>query len=235
MYVLEYSKVCRLDQIVDKIILTSIFKSPGVIGGSWVLLELIPIPLPQGFLHWLLLPTRLLLLLLLLLLLQSCPTLCDPIDGSPPGSPIPGILQARTLEWVAISFSNAWKWKVKMKSLSHVWLFATPWTAAYHAPLSMGVSKQEYWSRVPLPSPAHKTTPYQCRQEPLIPKTEALLGKVPQPLTPVVSKRCWVQFQWGRRVFSVSMQQAVTWALPQTFPHPQPTPGPRETAPSASA
>ena len=53
--------------------------------------------------------------------LQSCSTLCDPIDGSPPGSAIPGILQARTLEWVAISFSNAWKWKVKVKSLSHVW------------------------------------------------------------------------------------------------------------------
>ena len=62
--------------------------------------------------------------------LQSCPTLCDPTDGSPPGSPIPGILQARTLEWVAISFSNAWKWEVKLKSLSRVWLLATPWTAA---------------------------------------------------------------------------------------------------------
>ena len=63
--------------------------------------------------------------------LQSCPILCDPIDGSPPGSPVPGILQARTLEWVAISFSNTWKWKVKVKLLSHVWLLATPWTAAY--------------------------------------------------------------------------------------------------------
>ena len=85
--------------------------------------------------------------------LQSCPTLCDPIDDSPPGSPIPGILQARTLEWVAISFSNAWKWKVKVKLLSHVWLLATPWTAAYQAPPSMGFSRQEYWSGVPLPSP----------------------------------------------------------------------------------
>ena len=83
--------------------------------------------------------------------LQSCPTLCDPIDGSPPGSPVPGILRARTLEWVAISFSNAWKWKVKVKSLSRVWLLATPWTAAYQAPLSMGFSRQEYWSGVPLP------------------------------------------------------------------------------------
>ena len=86
--------------------------------------------------------------------LQSCPTLCDPIDGSPSGSPVPGILQARTLEWVAISFSNAWKWKVKVKSLSRVWLLVTPWTAAYQAPLSMGFSRQEYWSGVPLLSPA---------------------------------------------------------------------------------
>ena len=85
--------------------------------------------------------------------LQSCPTLCNPIDGSPPGSPIPGILQARTLEWVAISFSNAWKWKVKVKSLSRVWLFATPQTAAHQAPPPMGFSRQEYWSGVPLPSP----------------------------------------------------------------------------------
>ena len=85
--------------------------------------------------------------------LQSCPTLCDPIDGSPPGSPIPGILQARTLEWVAISFSNAWKWKVKVKSLSRARVLATPWTAAYQAPPSMGFSRQEYWSGVPLPSP----------------------------------------------------------------------------------
>ena len=79
--------------------------------------------------------------------LQSCPTPCDPIDGSPPGSPIPGILQARTLEWVAISFSNEWKWKVKVKSLNHVQLLATPWTAAHQAPLSMGFSRQEYWGR----------------------------------------------------------------------------------------
>ena len=85
-------------------------------------------------------------------LLQSCPTLCDPIDGSLPGSPVPGSLQARTLEWVAISFSNAGKWKVKAKSFSHVRLFATPWTAAYQAPPSIGFSRQEYWSGVPLPS-----------------------------------------------------------------------------------
>ena len=73
--------------------------------------------------------------------LQSCPTLCDPIDGSPRGTPVPGILQARQLEWVAISFSNAWKWKVKVKSLSRVRLLATPWTATYQAPLSMGFSR----------------------------------------------------------------------------------------------
>ena len=85
--------------------------------------------------------------------LQSCPTLCDLIDGIPPGSPVPGILQARTLEWVVIAFSNACKGKVKVKSLSHVRLFTTPWTTAYQAPASMGFSRQEYWSGVPLPSP----------------------------------------------------------------------------------
>ena len=84
--------------------------------------------------------------------LQSCLTLCDPIDSSPPGSPVPGILQARTLEWVAISFSNACKWKVKVKSLSRVQLCATPRTVAYQAPPSMGFSRQEYWSQVPLHS-----------------------------------------------------------------------------------
>ena len=93
--------------------------------------------------------------------LQSCPTLCDPIDGGPPGSPVPGILQARTLEWVAIAFSNAWKWKVKVKLLSRVWLLATPWTAAYQAPPSMGFSRQEYWSGVPLPSPWTRLVPFK--------------------------------------------------------------------------
>ena len=85
--------------------------------------------------------------------LQPCPTLCNPIDGSPPGSPVPGILQARTLEWVAVSFSNAWKWKVKVKSFSHVQLFATPRATAHQAPPSVGFSRQEYWSELPLPSP----------------------------------------------------------------------------------
>ena len=86
--------------------------------------------------------------------LQSCPTLCDPIDSSPPGSAVPGILQARTLEWVAIVFSIVWKWKVKVKLLSRVRLVWTPWTAAYQAPTSMGFSRQEYWSGLPLPSPS---------------------------------------------------------------------------------
>ena len=88
--------------------------------------------------------------------LQSCPTLCNPIDGSPPGSAVPGILQARTLEWVAVSFSNAWKWKVKGKSLSHVQLFVTPWTAARQTPPPLWFSMWEYWSGVPLPSPSVK-------------------------------------------------------------------------------
>ena len=93
--------------------------------------------------------------------LQSCPTLCDPIDGSPPGSPMPGILQARTLEWVAISFSNAWKWKVKVKSLSHVRFLATPWIAAFLSVTNLGnvlcfilLSRPHYlwFGRVPEPS-----------------------------------------------------------------------------------
>ena len=99
--------------------------------------------------------------------LQLCPTLCDPIDSSPPGSPIPGIPQARTLEWAAISFSNTWKWRVKVKSLSHVRLLATPWTAAHQAPPFIGFSRQEYWSGVPLPSPrvgseGHPIHTYYC-------------------------------------------------------------------------
>ena len=106
--------------------------------------------------------------------LQSCPTLCDPIDSSPPGSPVPGILQARTLEWVAILFSNAWKWKVKGKSLSRVWLFVTPWTAAYQAPPSTGFSRQEYRSGV---------------------RTSALLT-TPKPLTVWIITNCGKFFNW---------------------------------------
>ena len=97
--------------------------------------------------------SNLCLLSLLLLLLLSCCFSCVRLCMTPPGSPIPGILQARTLEWVAISFSNAWKWKLKVKSLSHVQLLATPWTTAHQAPPSMGFSRSEYWGGVPLPSP----------------------------------------------------------------------------------
>ena len=103
--------------------------------------------------------------------LQSCPTLCNPIDSSPPGSSVPGILQARTLEWVAMSFSRAWKWKVKVKSLSRVWLllllllncfsrvqlYATPQTAVHQVPPSLGFSRQEHWSGLPFPSPMHES------------------------------------------------------------------------------
>ena len=96
--------------------------------------------------------------------LQSCPTLCDPIDRSPAVSPIPGILQARTLGWVAISFSSAWKWKVKVKSFSPVQLFSTPWTAAHQAPPSMGFSRQEHWSGVPLPSPNNNNRWQTCKE-----------------------------------------------------------------------
>ena len=106
--------------------------------------------------------------------LHSCPTLCNPIDSSPPGSPVPGTLQARILEWkkkknrilewVAISFSNAWKWKVKVKSLSCVRLLVISWTAAYQAPPCMGFSRQEYWSGLPLPSPVHNSNNLQTVQ-----------------------------------------------------------------------
>ena len=119
-------------------------------------------------------------------LLQSCPTLCTPTDGSPPGSPVPGILQTRTLEWVAISFSKAWKWKVKVKSLSRVRLLATPWSAAYQAPPYMGFSRQEYWSGVPLPSllcqlSYHLMSLWRC-----------------QPLTLVGTKCCFDDYEWPR-------------------------------------
>ena len=103
--------------------------------------------------QWLGLWGRGLLLLLLLSRFSHVQLCATPQTANPPGSPVPGILQATTLEWVAISFSSAWKWKVKVKLLSHVRSSATPWTAAYQAPLSMGFSRQEYWSGVPLPSP----------------------------------------------------------------------------------
>ena len=113
-------------------------------------------------------------------LLQSCPTLCDPRDGSPPGSAVPGILQARTLEWVAISFSNAWKWKVKEKSLSHVQLRAIPWTVAYQAPLSMGFSRQENWSGVPRLSPHKMSRIGKSIETEMATHSSTLAWKIPQ-------------------------------------------------------
>jgi len=92
------------------------------------------------------------MLLLLLSRISRVWLSATPQTGSPPGSPILGILQARTLKWVAISFSDAWKWNMKVKSLSCVRLLATPWTAAYEAPPSMGFARQEYWTGVPLPT-----------------------------------------------------------------------------------
>jgi len=126
--------------------------------------------------------------------LQLCPTLCNPIDGSSPSSPIPGILQARTPEWVAISFSNAWKWKVKVKwtldwvnTLSRVRLFATPWTTAYQAPPSMGFSRQEYWSGVPLPSPPLATREMQIKTPMSYHYTPPKIAKVKNSDNP----KCW--------------------------------------------
>ena len=115
-------------------------------------------------------------------LLQSCPTLCDPIDSSPPGSPVPGILLARTLEWVAISFSNVWKWKAKVKWLSCVCLLVTPWTAAYQPPPSMGFSRQECWSGLPLPSPTHQS------KTQFSPQSVLLIGKSAQASYPQPSE-----------------------------------------------
>ena len=123
---------------------------------------------------------------------QSCPTLCDPIDDSPPGSSVPGILQARILEWVAISFSNAWKWKVKVKSLSRARLLVTPWTGAFQAPPSVGFSRQESWSGVPSPSPSP-----QCR-------------------TPLMGIFC-PGIPWGTGLAETSIQ-SVTFASFLSFP-----------------
>ena len=124
--------------------------------------------------------------------LQSCPTLCDPVDCSPPGSPVPGILQARTLEWVAISLSNAWKWKVKVKSLSRFQLLATPWTAAYQAPPSTGFSRQEYWSRVTSPSLTHFLTCVQIRKhKPMQRTTVCCSWRHQQRL-----RWTWMKFSW---------------------------------------
>ena len=147
--------------------------------------------------------------------LQSCPTLCDPIDGSPPGSPVPGILRARTLEWVAISFSNAWKWKVKVKPLSHIPLFATPWTAAYQAPPPMGFSRQEYWSGVPLPSlPSNMQSSFpQCSFEIFSELRRLLFGWI------YVLKADWPTVTgWAKRALSTQIMQRLR--LPEPLEPP---------------
>ena len=138
--------------------------------------------------------------------LQSCPTLCDPIDGSPPGSPVPGILQARTREWVAISFSSACKWKVKVKSLSFVQLFVTPWTAAHQAPPSMGFSRQEYWSGVPSPSPL---TGQELHSK-YSPSSSLFLLLIFLFLLNIVSYHSW----FGAKIIIFSFCQ---WAFTSTF------------------
>ena len=148
--------------------------------------------------------------------LQSCPTLCDPIDSSPPGSPVPGILQARTLEWVAISFSHEWKWKVKVKSFSHVQPSATPWTAAYQAPPSMGFSRQEYWSGVPLPpfpSPTPRVYPNPCPLSrwchPAISSSVVPFSSCPQSLPASGSFPMSQLFVWGGPSIGVSASASV--------------------------
>ena len=130
--------------------------------------------------------------------LQSCPTLCDPIDGSPPGSAIPGILQARTLEWVVIYFSNPWKWKVTVKSFSRVWLLGTPWTAAYVSPQSMGFSRQEYWSRVPLPSPVVKLHNNTTKNTEATREENGLFAKEPWTQTWILSPS--IQRTWQMKI-----------------------------------
>ena len=153
-------------------------------------------------------------------LLQSCPTLCDPIDGSPSGSSVPGILQARTLEWVGISFSNAWKWKVKVKSLSHIWVLATPWTAAHQAPPSMGFSRQEYWSWVPLPSPTlHEKLPANpvltiLQLSSIWSKLEMWKSSVRQCLMswPQIKKSLSVVFSWSvQQQRTISSSECDVW------------------------
>ena len=148
--------------------------------------------------------------------LQSYPTLCDPIDSSPPGFPVPGILQARTLEWVAISFSNEWKWKVKVKSLSRVWLCETTWTAAYQAPPSMGFSRQEYWSRVPLPSLMYSAYKLNKQGDNIQP------GRIPFPILNqsivpclILTVASWPAYRFFRRqVRWYSIFHNLRWSTP---------------------
>ena len=145
--------------------------------------------------------------------LQSCPTLCDPTDISPSGSRVPGILQARTLEWVAISFSNVWKWKVKVKSLSRVRLFATPWTAAYQAPPSVGFSRQEHWSGVPLPSPIGTLVLSSLRLILMISFNLKYLSKALSPNTMALKTGASTYEFRGDTVQSITLCN-VSWATP---------------------
>ena len=143
-------------------------------------------------------------------LLQSCLTLCDPRDGSPPGSPTPGILQARALEWVAISFSNAWKWNVKVKSLSRVQLVVTPWAAAHQAPLSMRFSRQEYWSGVPSPSLYGYYTSLEGVRHDLATKQQQYLSSI----------NCLFFILWNTWTFSCSfLLSCLSSSRPPSLPH----------------
>ena len=150
--------------------------------------------------------------------LQSCPTLCDPIDGTLPGSPIPGILQARTLEWVAISFSNAWKWKVKVKSLSRVWLPATPWTAAHQTHPSMGFSRQEYWSgcHCPLKANQCQIITLACNQQSKIREHYSLTGRKTKVKPWGYLKHVRIQFTFTYNLFIKAEQS--TWYPLLFFP-----------------
>ena len=132
--------------------------------------------------------------------LQSCPTLCDPIDGFLPGSSVSGIFQARKLEWVAISFSNAWKWKVKVKSLSRVRPSATPWTAAHQAPPSMEFSRQEYWSGVPLKS-------YKSGSV----KVNLMKGPIGLCACSVMSDSLWSPVLWPTRLHGIFQARIWEW------------------------
>ena len=125
--------------------------------------------------------------------LQSCPTLCDPIDSSPPGSPVPGILKARTLEWVAISFSNAWKWKVKVKSQNHIQLLATPWTAAYQAPPSMGFARQERQIGVDV----QQRPPPHCKA--------IILQKKRQQVIHLTFTQCYISINLGKNLIILAL------------------------------
>ena len=158
--------------------------------------------------------------------LQSCPTLCNPIDDSPPGYPVPGILQARTLEWAAISFSNAWKWKVRVKLLSRVRLLVTPWTAAHQAPLSMKFSRQEYWSGVPLPSPYFmfrvlQTVPSQFSLGSLsIPPvvTDSQLDYIAQFVLPKTDLWTQIQSFLVKRLFFIDPKSLLSYSSKESFP-----------------